>query len=138
VKECVRVSQRLKVTLKNITVEQGRDGDELELFGSIVAKADSTLDLFRKTSDQHIKLKDGEVFPQNAVLSQGVLAVTPQPGSSLRLEANLRDRDPVLGDDDVGNEGINIPFETGWRREIPMTVTGSGARIKLLFSVEPM
>lgn len=58
---------------------------------------------------------------------RGVIEVRPQAGESIRLRANLIDHDPALGDDSSGDEIVLAPFETGWRKDVSMVLTGSGS-----------
>lgn len=141
VKECTRVAQKVKVTLKSITVESagGDSGDDLELYGSITAQGTNLGVLFNKSSSQAVTIRQGETFPNGAFVNETIIDVTPKAGSTIKFAANVWDADGFLnGDDLIGNELLLNPFETGWRRERTMILTGSSARVKLLFALEPI
>ena len=141
VKECSRVAQKVKVTLKSITVESagGDSGDDLELYGLVTATGTSTSTLFNKGSSTAVTIRQGETFPNGAFVNEAIIDVTPNAGSTIRLSANIWDADGFLnGDDLIGNEFVLNPFETGWRRERTMILTGSDARVKLVFALEPI
>ncbi|HRC56004.1 MAG TPA: thiol-activated cytolysin family protein [Kofleriaceae bacterium] len=141
VKECSRVAQKVKVTLKSITVESagGDSGDDLELYGTVSALGTSAATLFNKGSSTAVTIRQGETFPNGAFVNEAIIDVTPAAGSTIRLSANIWDADGFLnGDDLIGNELVLNPFETGWRRERTMILTGSDARVQLLFGLEPI
>jgi Thiol-activated cytolysin len=141
IKECSRVSQKVRVTLKSITVESagGDAGDDLELYGSIQAIGTNTQTLFNKTSSTYVTIAQGQTFPNGAFYSEAVIDVSPTAGSKIQLKANLWDADGFLnGDDLIGNEIVLNPFETGWRREKTMYLTGSDSQVKLVFGLEPI
>jgi thiol-activated cytolysin len=139
--ECDRVSQKLRVVLKSITVEDagGDAGDELELYGQIWAETDGPLVLFDKNDDNYVRIRAGETWPAGSQIGEGILTVSPQPGQAIRLRANLRDVDDFLNpDDDIGNETTVAPFETGWRRDVSVMLTGSDARVRITFGLTPI
>jgi thiol-activated cytolysin len=139
--ECDRVSQKLRVVLESITVEDagGDAGDELELYGQIWAESDTPLVLFDKNDDNYVRIRAGETWPAGAQIAEGILTVAPQPGSVLRLRANLRDVDDFLNsDDDIGNETSVAPFESGWRRDVAVMLTGDDARVRVTFRLTPI
>ena len=138
-RECERVSQRVKLVLRNIMVENAADsGDDLELYGRIWAEADQGGELFNKNEDNYVTIRQGEAWPNGAQVSEIIFKVKPQPGEAIRLRADLKDYDPYLPDDDMGNETVLAPFESGWRKEQTVMLTGDGARIKLTFQMTPM
>lgn len=142
VKECARVSQKVRVTLKNITVESagGDAGDDLELYGTVTAQgSEASKTLFNKGSSTYVTIREGQAFPNAPFLSEQVIDVSPTNGSRIQLKANLWDADDFLnGDDLLGNETLMSPFELGWRREQTIYLTGSGAQVKLVFGLEPI
>jgi thiol-activated cytolysin len=141
VKECSRVSQKIRVRLKSITVESagGDAGSDLELYGTLKAEGTSLATLFSKTSSNYVTIHEGETFPNGAFFSEAVLDVTPTAGSTIRFSADIWDSDGFLNPDDrIGNDIVVNPFETGWRKEVAMTMTGDGSRVKVLFSLEPI
>lgn len=143
VKECSRVAQKIKVTLKSIMVESagGDSGDDLELYGTITAQgaAPTASSLFGKSSSQAVTIRQGETFPNGSFVSEAIIDVSPTAGSTIRFSTNIWDADGFLnGDDLIGNDVLLNPFEGGWRRERTMILTGSEARVKLLFALQPI
>ena len=140
-KDCDRVTQRLRVVLKSILVEDdgGDAGSHLEVYGNIWAAGDSTLTLFSRNDDNYVSINEGETWPAGSQIAEGIISVNPQPGQSVRLGASLRDVDDFFNsDDDLGNETVVAPFETGWRRDIQATLTGDGARLVVTWGLTPI
>lgn len=141
IEDCERVSQRLRVTLESIQVDSdgGDAGDDLELFGRIWVEGDGgRVDLFDRNEDNFVRIREGEVWPPAGGLGQVVVDVTPQPGSDVVFGANLIDSDGILPDDSIGNETVVAPFETGWRKDINVLLTGDSARVVVKLRVEPI
>ncbi len=141
VTECTRVSQKVKVTLKTIRVEDagGDAGDDLELYGSIWASSNSTLNLFDKGTGDYVVIRQGEAWPSGSFVSEGIVSVTPQPGNQIRLGASLIDRDGALNPDDtIGNLTVNAPFDLGWRRDVQLLLTGDDARVTVTVGLQPI
>lgn len=139
VKECTRVSQKVKITLQSIAVDNagGDPGDDLEIYGKIWAEGATSSTLFDKNGDNWVRIHQGEQFGGSAPLAETVISVTPQSGQTIRLRADLHESD-LLGDDSLGNETMLNPFETGWRKNGTMILTGSSARVKVNFSMMPI
>ncbi|HET9627779.1 MAG TPA: thiol-activated cytolysin family protein [Kofleriaceae bacterium] len=138
VQSCNRVSQQVKVTLNSIAVDDagGDAGGDLEIYGQVTAGGTSTQTLFNKSSDNYVVVKAGQQFNPGV---ETVISVSPQPGQTIKLRANLTDADGILnGDDSLGDETIAIPFETGWRKDATVTLTGSSARVRVTFSLTPI
>jgi thiol-activated cytolysin len=141
VKDCVRVAQRVKVTLNSIAVDSaGTDaGSDLELYGLITAEGTNLSTLFSKDSHHYVSIHEGSMFGGGTPLAEVVINVTPQPGRSIKLHANLTDADGVFnGDDNIGDEIVLNPFETGWRKDVTVTLTGYDARVRVNFSLSPI
>jgi len=138
VKDCTRVSQKLLVTLQSIAVDDagGDSGDDLELYGDIWAEGVDTQNLFHKDSGNYVQIHQGSQFGQP--IAQAVVDVTPQAGQSINLHAHLFDQDTFSPDDDMGNEVSINPFETGWRKDVTVNLTGDSARIRVVFSIAPI
>lgn len=134
VKECTRVSQKLLVTLQSIAVDSGGDRS---LYGDIWATGDDTQNLMHKDSGSRIDINQGAQFGQ-PMISQAIVAVTPQPGHSIALHAHLWDHDTIFADDDLGNETSDSPFETGWRKDVTVNLTGDSGVIRVVFSITPI
>jgi len=138
VKDCTRVSQKLLVTLSSIAVDDagGDSGDDLELYGDIWAEGVDTQNLFHKDSGNYVQIHQGSQFGQP--IAQAVIDVSPQAGQSIKLHAHLYDQDTFSPDDDMGNEVSVNPFETGWRKDVTVNLTGDSARIRVVFSIAPI
>lgn len=141
VKTCDRVSQKVKVTLTSIAVDTANDaGSDLELYGTITATGANgqPVTLFSKDSNNYVQIHEGSVFGGNTPIAEAVIDVAPQAGQSINLAAHMWDYDPTSGDDEVGNDTLANPFETGWRKDVTMTLTGSGSRVRVTFSLAPI
>ncbi len=140
VKDCVRVSQRVRVVLSSIAVDSagGDAGDDIELYGRIWVEGTNSVTLFDRNSDNWVRIRQGEQFGAGAPIAEAVINVTPKAGQSIRLRADMKDEDGIFPDDSMGNETVNNPFETGWRKESTITLTGDGARIRVVFSLSPI
>jgi thiol-activated cytolysin len=140
VKSCARVAQQIKVTLQSIAVDDaaGDFGSDLELYGTIAASAASSTTLFDKNTSNYVTVHEGSAFGSaQSPIAENVVEVVPQAGNTLDLTAHLYDHDPLFTDD-LGTEVSPLPFETGWRKDVTVTLTGSGARVRVLFSLTPI
>jgi thiol-activated cytolysin len=139
VKDCVRVSQKVRVTLTSIAVDDdgGDGGDELEIYGTIWAEGVNTATLFNKSSSNYVAIHEGQQFGGGTPLAEAIIEVSPKAGQTIRLRGNLRESDPFF-DDELGNETVLNPFETGWRKNVTMILTGSSARVRVNFSLAPI
>ena len=147
-KDCVRVSQKVKVTLKSIQVEKagGDPGNDLELFGSVAAfgRAPGAADggdrmLLARDATHSMRVAEGETFPQQGTLGEVIVDVVPRGGSSVALRINLLDEDGGLTtDDSIGDELVEVRFETGWRRDVQVYLTGSNARVAVTLHIDPI
>jgi thiol-activated cytolysin len=139
VKECVRVSQKIRVALMSIAVDNdgGDGGDDLEIFGRIWAEGVNTSTLFDKNADNSVVIREGQQFGQGTPLAETIIDVSPKSGETIRLRGDLRENDPFI-DDSLGNETVINPFETGWRKDVTMTFTGSSARVRVTFALSPI
>jgi len=141
VKDCVRVAQKIKVTLQSITVESaaGDLDNNLELFGLISATGTTAATLFNKDRSTYVTIEEGKSFGSAASpIAEGVIEVKPQPGEAIRLRANLTDYDPTFGDDASGDETVLAPYETGWRKDVSFVLTGSGSRVRVNYQLAPI
>jgi len=140
VKDCVRVSQRVRVTLQSIAVDSagGDPGSDLELYGLITAEGTNLQTLFNKDSSHYVGIHEGQVFGTGTPVAETVINVSPHAGQAIRLHAKLVDQDTLSGDDDIGDDIMVNPFETGWRKDVTMTLTGDGARVRVNFSLSPI
>lgn len=140
VKDCVRVSQKVRVALKSIAVDDdgGDGGDDLELYGKIsVAGTGPAVVLFDKDDDHFVRIHEGTMFGGSTPIGETVIDVSPRIGESIRLQIKLDDVDTLI-DDNIGNETVLNRFEAGWRKDVTTTLTGSGARVRVTFSLEPI
>jgi thiol-activated cytolysin len=141
VRECVRVSQKVKVSLDWMKVNRtGGDGAELEVFGNVVATGDSGVTLFDRGEEHAVVINQGETWPQQGVIAEDVIDVTPAPGEALTLRAELKDSDTgwFSHDASIGSEGISIPFEAGWRKQVILHLSGDGAQVDVAVSLLPL
>lgn len=139
VKDCVRVAQQVQVTLNSIAVDVASDsGDDLELYGTVTAEGTNLQTLFSKNSSNFVTIHEGQQFGGGSPIAQAVINVTPRAGQTIKLHAHLFDQDTLFGDDDLGDEIVLNPFETGWRKDATVTLTGSGARVRVNFSLAPI
>ena len=140
VKDCVRVSQRVRVTLQSIAVDSagGDSGADLELYGLITAEGTHTQTMFNKDASHYVQIHEGSVFGTGAPLAETVIDVSPRAGQAIRLHARLTDQDTLSGDDNIGDDIMVNPFETGWRKDVTMTLTGDGARVRINLSLSPI
>jgi thiol-activated cytolysin len=136
-KECLRVAQRIRVVLNSIAVEDdgGDGGDDLELYGQIWAEGVNSGLLFSKNDNNYVVIREGSPF--GTPIAETIIDVAPRTGQQIRLRGQLTDYDP-FADDEIGNEVVLNPFETGWRKEVSMVMTGSDARVRINFSLSPI
>ena len=67
------------------------------------------------------------------------MTVRPQPGNGVHLSASLRDQDGFLNpDDNIGDVGVDVPFELGWRRDMTLLLTGDDARVTVTIGLQPI
>jgi thiol-activated cytolysin len=140
VKQCERVSQKVKVTLKAIRVESdgGDGGSNLEIYGRITAQGLTAATLLDKNSSNYVVVGEGQTWPQGQFISEAVIDVRPQGGASIRLGVDLWDYDPVSANDHLGGEIVVAPFEVGWRRDVTAILTGDEARVLVTFGLQPI
>jgi thiol-activated cytolysin len=140
VTECVRVSQKVRVILDDIQVDSagGDHNDDLELYGRIWAASENEKTLFSRDDEHYLVIREGEAFPYQGSLAEVVLDVVPQAGSTITVGGNLYDQDDWSPNDSMGNEIVVNPFETGWRKEVSVLLTGDDARVILHFRLEPI
>jgi thiol-activated cytolysin len=139
VKQCTRVSQKIRVVLNSIFVDDdGGDagGGDLELYGNVTAQGSDTVSLFSKGSSNYVVIREGSFFGQP--IAESILNVVPQPGQLINLRANLTDEDDFSSDDTICSETVGVPFETGWRRDVTVNCTGSDSRVRVVFSLSPI
>ena len=136
VKSCVRISQKVRVVLNAISVDDvgGDSGDALEIYGNITAAGVNSGTLFTKPEADAVHITEGQSFQAG---TEVVIQVAPQAGSAISLRGALIE-DDIASDDSLGNEVVLLPFETGWRKEVTMTFTGSNARVRATFSLSPI
>ena len=137
-RECTRVSQKVRVILQSIAVDSagGDSGSDLELYGDIWVEGASTQNLFHKDSGNYVQIHEGSQFGQP--IAEAIIDVSPTAGSTLKLHGHLYDQDTFSPDDDMGNEVSLNPFESGWRKDATVTLTGDSARIRVNFSLAPI
>ena len=141
VRTCNRVSQRVKVTLNSVLVENaGGDGNnDMELFGLIWAEGlFAGVPLFDKPRDEYVTIAQGMQWGSPGMpIAETVISVSPNPGESVKLRAHMWEADPTA-DDDIGDEMQVHTFEAGWRKDTFVTLTGATSQVKLNFSMTPI
>jgi hypothetical protein len=140
VKDCVRVAQKIKVTLESIAVDVAGDaGADLEIIGTIAATGTTNATLFSKNSANRVTIHEGQQFgsAQNPI-GEAVIEVEPQPGKAIKLRANLWDYDDYFGDDPLGDETVSSLFDTGWRKTVTVLLTGSNSRVRVNVALAPI
>ena len=140
VRECTRVSQQVQVTLKSIICDSASDGigdHTLEVYGQITAQGTDLQTLFDKDGSHHVSLGQGQTFGDNPMISQTVIKVAPRSGQSIQLHAHLFDQD-TISDDDLGNETSSSPFDTGWRKDVTITLTSGSGVVRVNLSLAPI
>lgn len=140
VERCVRVAQKIKVTLKSIAVDVAADDNAtLEIFGAISASGTTDATLFTKSEANRITIHEGgQLGSAEAPLGEAVIDVEPQPGKAIRIRANLTDWDQFFGNDPLGDETLANPFETGWRKDVTVLLTGNNSRVRVNLSLAPI
>lgn len=144
VRDCSRVSQRVRVTLDGIHVDStGDDGPEIELYGGIWSYGTNEEQgwLFNRGSGESVTIAEGETWPQGGPLAEAIVDVDPEPGKTIHSVAKLVDYDSGLfdGDDGLGQVVVDAPYESGWRRQVTMYLTNShGARVEVLLGLQPI
>jgi thiol-activated cytolysin len=141
VRDCVRVSQKIQVTLQSIAVDTASDGindSTLELYGQITAQGSGAAQtLFNKDGAHHVSIGQGGTFGGTQPIAQAVIDVKPAAGQSIKLGAHLFDQD-TFSDDDLGNEAALNPYETGWRKDVTLTLTSGSGKIRVNLSLSPI
>jgi hypothetical protein len=145
-KHCDRVSQKVKVTLKQLQVERTSDGDTsgdtLELYGTITAEGASKTVLFERKREQAIAVKENMTLPaaSGQILGEAIIDVVPRADGLIKISSALYDSDPVGGDDVIGDgSATTAPFELGWRRDLPpILLSGSGAKVWVMVTLQPI
>jgi thiol-activated cytolysin len=137
-KTCARVSQKVRVVLQSIAVDSagGDAGGDLELYGDINVYGATGANLFHKDDNNYVGIHEGSQFGPG--IAEAIIDVVPKAGNSIVLNANLHDYDPLSPNDDMGNESVVAPFESGWRRDVTVNLTGDSARIRVVFSLSPI
>lgn len=141
--ECERVSQKVLVQLKNIRVVSAGDefgeGDGLEVYGAVQASgSEGAAPIFAREREDRVEIQEGSEWPENGTAGEAVVQVAPHEGGAIQLGALLSDRDDVLGDELLGDESISLPFETGWRRDVVLHLTGGGAQVDIALTLTPI
>jgi thiol-activated cytolysin len=140
VQDCVRVAQKIKVTLSSIAVDEAGDASGgLEIYGTVTVAGTTLATLLNKTTSTYFTVNEGQMYGgQSGPLGEAVISVKPQAGEAIRLRANLMEYDPYLPDDVLGDETVSAAFETGWRKDVTVMLTGSGSRVRVNLSLTPI
>lgn len=143
VEDCVRVNQKVKVSLDSIFVEEaGDDGQELEVFGTIWSGGSTgSKTLFSRTPSLAVTIDEGTSWPESGIINEAVVDVIPEPGQLVELGANLTEYDEGLfgNDDFLGEQVFDATFEAGWRRSVVLHFANNGgAKLQVRMSIEPI
>ena len=134
-RDCTRVAQKVKVTLRQIAVDSGGGQN---VYGTIDASAATAATLFSKDGNNAVQINQGSSFGSTMTpVGEQVIEVVPQPGQAIDLHAHLKGTG-FFSDHDLGDETAAQPFETGWRKTATVTLTGSGAQVRAVFDLVPI
>jgi hypothetical protein len=64
--------------------------------------------------------------------------VKPQAGEVISIEADLWDKDDFQNDTDLGRDTVDVAYETGWRKEVPVRLSGGGTEVKAILQLTPI
>jgi hypothetical protein len=67
-----------------------------------------------------------------------VIEVSPAAGQAIQLNATLYDDESPFAHTNLGDEVSVNAFETGWRKEVTLRLTGGGSIVRVIFSLEPI
>jgi thiol-activated cytolysin len=135
VQTCNRVSQKIQITLDSIAVDSG---GSFQVYGDISATGSSSGALWHRDSGNNVNIDNGQQLTQGGGLATVVIDVTPTAGSTIQLKAHLYDHNAIFADDDLGNEVTLVPFETGWRKDSTILLTGDGGKVRVNFTLAPI
>jgi hypothetical protein len=71
------------------------------------------------------------------MLGEAIIDVVPKDGSGIKLRVSFMDDDGVVNDS-IGDETVDVMFDTGWRKDVPVYLTGSTARVIVTLNLEPV
>ena len=94
--------------------------------------------LFNKDSGNFVQIREGQAFGTGTPLAETVIDVAPEgrPGDQ-PARAPHRRRTRCSTTTSATRPSSN-PFETGWRKESTITLTGSSARVRVVFQMTPI
>jgi thiol-activated cytolysin len=148
VRSCTRVGQQIQVTLSSIKVNSagGDAGSDLELYGKVTATArakggkdGAPVTLLSKDADHAIVIAENQGWPLMGTIDEEILDVVPQSGSVITLSANLTDVDTwPNGDDNICNDSVQVAFDQGWHKDVPIHCTGSAADVVVTLHIQPI
>ncbi|HWB74159.1 MAG TPA: thiol-activated cytolysin family protein, partial [Nannocystaceae bacterium] len=141
VESCARVSQDVRVALKQLKVVQdgGDGGGELELYGRVaVAGSDGNqLVVWETDENHHVSVDSGKGWPADGEVGSVHVPVVPEAGNAITLHVKLWD-DDTNGDDQLADEVIARPFEDGWRGEVKIPGAEGDQHVELVFELAPV
>lgn len=138
---CSRVTQRLRVVLQKLTVDNagGDVGGDLEIFGTVGARGSgATQELVAWPAASYVQVAAGQSFPPSGTISEAIVPVRPQAGSSLVIETSLLEADAVSNDSFGERVTTSLPFESGWRRTVNVQRSSGAQAISLQLSLSPV
>lgn len=138
---CSRVTQRLRVVLQKLTVDNagGDVGGDLEIFGTVGARGSgATQGLVAWPAASYVQVAAGQSFPPSGTISEVIVPVRPQAGSALVIETSLLEADAVSNDSFGERVTTSLPFESGWRRTVNVQRSSGAQAISLQLSLSPV
>jgi len=135
VQTCNRVSQKIQITLDSIAVDSG---GSFQVYGDVSATGTSSAALWHRDSGSNVNIDNGQQLSQAGGLATVVVDVSPTAGSTIQLKAHLYDHNAIFADDDLGNQVTILPFETGWRKDSTVLLTGDGGKVRVNFTLAPI
>ncbi len=141
VRDCVRVNQKVRVTLESLTVEAvgtWESDSDLEVFGTIDVSATSWHRMFDRGPNNYLTIAEGATYPQSGSLAEVVVDVTPVAGQQIRFAGELVDYDSLSANDSLGTVQGSAPFESGWRRELSTVSSYDGSIVRAKYQLLPM
>ncbi|HEY6035674.1 MAG TPA: thiol-activated cytolysin family protein [Kofleriaceae bacterium] len=135
VQTCDRVSQKVQITLDSIAVDSG---GSFQVYGDVSATGSSSAALWHRDSGSNVNIDNGQQLAQAGGLATVVIDVSPTAGATIQLKAHLYDHNVIFSDGDLGNQVTILPFETGWRKDSTVLLTGDGGKVRVNFTLAPI
>lgn len=138
---CARVTQRLRVVVQKLTVDNagGDVGGDLEVFGTVSARGSGAAQaLVSWPAANFVQVAQGQSFPASGTISEAIIPVRPQAGGTLVIETSLLEADAVSNDSFGERLTTSLPFEAGWRRTVSVQRSSGAQAISFSLSLSPV